>query len=126
MVLLAATSERTIVDATVAEAVIALLGYQLEVRRECDPVDAENSIAAMEEKIRRALTRGSMKRRELQRKLHYDRFGLWVWNTASANLIAAGEIQHDKTTDTLFRLQPVTTAVTTLKNGISANGDANY
>jgi len=126
MVLLAATSGRTIVDAIVAEAVIALLGYQLEVRRECDPVDAENSIAAMEEKIRRALTRGSMKRRELQRKVHSERWGLWVWNTATMNLIRAGEIQHDRATDTFWLLLPVTASVPTLKNGISANGDGNY
>jgi len=34
--------------------VITLLHYQLEARRECDPVDAENTIAMLEEKIRRA------------------------------------------------------------------------
>jgi len=55
MVLLAVSSGKHEVDAEVMRATIALLDWQLEVRRDCDPVDAENQIARLEEKIRRFL-----------------------------------------------------------------------
>jgi hypothetical protein len=115
MLLLAAVSGRDIVDADIATAVVDLLRYQLDVRRECDPVDAENSIAAMEEKIRRALARGRLGRRELMRRVHYDRFGFWVWNTATENLTQAGELFYDpKTQDYWIEASvAVTTFVTT-------------
>jgi hypothetical protein len=95
MVLLAATTEKAEIDEEIVTAVIALLRYQLDVRRELDPVDAENAIATLEEKIRRQLARGPLKDRELQRKLSYHRYGLWAWKTAVANLVAAGEIRYD-------------------------------
>jgi Bifunctional DNA primase/polymerase, N-terminal/Protein of unknown function (DUF3987) len=124
MILLAATSGRTEVDQATAEAVIALLGYQLEVRRECDPVDAENTIAALEERIRRVLARGALKGRDLKRRLHSDRFGLWAWNTAVSNLIQADEVRADRASDTYWLVPAVTTSVTTPQNGISANAGA--
>jgi hypothetical protein len=69
MVLLAATTGKTVVDEETVAAVITLLRYQLHVRRECDPVDAENTIAALEEKVRRALARGAVKGRDLKRRI---------------------------------------------------------
>jgi hypothetical protein len=57
MVLLAATTGKSAIDEEIMGAVLALLHYQLDARRECDPVDAENTIAGLEEKIRRALAR---------------------------------------------------------------------
>jgi hypothetical protein len=104
------------VDEDIAAAVVDLLRYQLDVRRECDPVDAENSIAAMEEKIRRALARGRLNRRDLMRRVHYDRAGLWVWNTATENLMQAGELLYDLKTQDYWLADPaesVTTFVTT-------------
>jgi hypothetical protein len=123
MVLLAATTGKTIVDEETAEAVIALLRYQLDIRRECDPVDAENNIAMMEEKIRRALARGAVKGRELKRRVNYQRFGLWVWNTAVTNLITAGEVERDPKADLYWLAGPVITPVITEKQGVSAYGD---
>jgi hypothetical protein len=126
MVLLTVTTGRTIVDEEIVDAVITLLGYQLAVRRECDPVDADSAIAEMEEKIRRALARGAMKRRDLQRKVHYDRAGLWVWNTALVNLQRAGEVASDGKTEMVWMesvTTPVTTSVTTPKTGKTVNDD---
>lgn len=117
MLLLAATTGETVITEHIVATVIALLRYQLDVRRECDPVDAQNSIAAMEEKIRRALSRGAMKSRDLKRKTHYDRVGLWVWNTATENLRKARELIFDSKQD-LYWLRDgtiVTTAVTSAK-----------
>ena len=76
MLLLAATSGRDCIDKDIAERVIALLRYQVDVRRECDPIDAENTIASVEEKIRRVLAREPLKDRALKRRVHYERVGL--------------------------------------------------
>lgn len=105
MVLLAATTDREIIDDEIIEAVLSLLAYQLDARRECDPVDAENTIAALEEKIRRALARGAVGGRELKRKVNYQRVGTWAWSTAISNLIKAGEVVHVAKQD-LFAVNP--------------------
>ena len=61
-----------------------------------DPVDAENKIAALEEKIRRVLTaKGPRSTRELRRDTHADRVGLWAFEQALKNLVAAGDIELD-------------------------------
>jgi hypothetical protein len=106
MVLLAATTGKPEIDEEIVTAVVSLLRYQLDVRRELDPVDAENTIATLEEKIRRTLARGPLKGRDLKRKLSYHRFGLWCWNTAVANLVAARELHHDPTADSYGLSQP--------------------
>jgi len=85
--------------------------------------DAENTIAGLEEKIRRALARGAVKGRDLKRRVSYQRFGLWVWNTAVANLVKAGEILHDRETDLYWLAEAVSTSVSTEKQGLNANGD---
>jgi|SoiMethySBSTD1v2_1073268.scaffolds.fasta_scaffold152908_6 type II secretory pathway predicted ATPase ExeA len=100
MVLLAATTGQTEIDEAIVTAVVALLRYQLDVRRELDPVDAENTIAVLEEKIRRSLARRAVKKRDLQRKVSYQRYGVWAWKAAVTNLLAAGELHHDKRADT--------------------------
>lgn len=84
------------IDETVMTAVIALLRYQLEVRRECDPIDAENKIAALEERIRRTLARGPLKEWDLKKRVNATRSGLWVWEAAVRNLKHAGEITVDE------------------------------
>lgn len=83
------------IDETVMAAVVALLRYQLEVRRECDPVDAETKIAALEERVRRVLTRGPLKEWDLKKRVNATRSGLWVWDAAVRNLKKAGEIKAD-------------------------------
>jgi hypothetical protein len=129
MLLLAATSGRAVIDAPIVTGVVALLRYQLEVRRETDPVDAENTVAAMEERVRRALARGSLRGRDLKRKVHYNRVGLWAWNTAIENLKRAQEIAHDSKLDLLWLVPTdpgVTTSVTTPENGGLAHGDEHF
>jgi hypothetical protein len=93
--LLAATSGREAIDEDLMRRVLLLLQYQLDVRRENDPVDADSAIAAMEEKIRRTLSRGALPKRDVQRKVHYNRAGIWVWETALRNLIHQHEIGVD-------------------------------
>lgn len=128
MLLLAVSTGRRVVDEQIAVAAVELLDYQLAVRRESDPVDAENAIAALEEKIRRALARGAVTGRELKRKVNYQRTGVWAWSTAIANLIGAQEIAVDRAQDAYFlRPEPagVITSVITPKNGNFVNADGN-
>jgi len=120
MVLLAASSGRMRVDRTVMEAVLALVRYQLDARREADPVDAESTIAKLEEKIRRTLARGALSDRDLKRRVHYDRVGIWAWETALGNLIRVGEVARNGEAG----LWLVTTPVTTTQNGVSVNAGA--
>ncbi len=116
MLLLAAMTGKPEVDAEIVTAVVVLLKYQLEARRECDPVDAENTVAMLEERIRRVLTRGAMTGRDLKRKLHPERFGLWMWNTAIDNLRRNGELRWDRKKD-VYWLPAVTNSVTSIKSG---------
>ncbi len=102
MLLLAVSAGRTIVDEDLVGRVVALLRYQLDLRRECDPVDADNTIAVLEERIRRALARGSLRGRDLKRRCSYHRTGLWAWQQAIDNLRKAGEIVHEAKPDLLW------------------------
>jgi hypothetical protein len=95
MLLLAVSAGRTVIDEDIVERVVALLRYQLELRRECDPVDADNTIAVLEERIRRSLARGALRGRDLKRRCSYHRAGLWAWDQAVSNLRKAGEIVHE-------------------------------
>jgi primase-like protein/uncharacterized protein DUF3987 len=124
MLLLAASSGRSVIDEDLVDRVILLLRYQLDVRREYDPVDAENTIAAMEQKMRRTLKPGAVKGRDLKKRTHYERVGTWIWKTAIDNLIHAGEVAHDHRLD-LYWLKDteavVPTSVPSEKEGVSVD-----
>lgn len=98
MILFAVNEMEKHITADIASRVVRLLQWQLEIRRELDPVDAEGGIARMEETIRRVLIRGAMSKRELQRRVNYQRAGLFVWNNAIRNLQGAKEIYFDPKT----------------------------
>jgi len=95
MILLSIQEGQEEVTGDIAERVCSLLNWQLGVRQEHDPIDAENKIARMEEAIRRALVRGPISPRSLQRAVHYERAGIFAWNQAVGNLKAAKEILWD-------------------------------
>lgn len=92
MIIFTITTGKGEVDEEIVNAVVALLDYELAVRKLLDPIDAENAIARMEERIRRALQRGRMKKRTLAQWVHAHRVGTWVFNTALKNLLREGEI----------------------------------
>jgi hypothetical protein len=98
MPLLAVSMGASEIDEHVAEATVALLDYELAVRRIADPVDAENTIAELEERVRRALARGPMPekgRGGLRKLLHSERYGHFIWNAAISNLVKASDIGRD-------------------------------
>jgi hypothetical protein len=95
MILFCINEGKSEVTPDVAKRVVGLLEWQQGVREEYDPIDAEGKIAKLEQLIRKALAKGQLAKRTLQRQLHYERFGLSAWNTAIKNLEDAGEIVYD-------------------------------
>jgi len=74
--------------------IIDILKYEQVTREECDPIDSDNRIAALEERIRRQLkTRGALSKRELRRHVHGDRFGIWMFNRALCNVVSEGDVK---------------------------------
>ena len=92
MILLAVSSGRETIDEEVAQAVISLLDWQFRIRRENDPIDADNMIAGLEEKIRRSLAAGPLSLSEIKRKVNYSPFGLWALDNAIKNLVTGGKL----------------------------------
>lgn len=100
MPLLAVNERKDIIGTEIVEKAIAIADWQLEVRKELDPIDADNVVAKMEEKIRRQLRKHSMTIRDLKRGTHANRAGTWVYDTAIRNLQRSREIAWNKKTNT--------------------------
>jgi hypothetical protein len=93
MPILAVTTDRNCVDVHVVERVIAILDYELRLRVLTDPIDADDRIAKLEERVRRALNaRGPLTKRRLRQCVHADRDGLWAFEAALRNLISNNDI----------------------------------
>lgn len=93
MILLAVNQLKSTVDVETINQAIALCDWQLKARKLHDPIDADNAIAKMEEKIRRVLSAcGTLKDYELKQKVNANRAGLKVYQFAMQNLKAAQEI----------------------------------
>jgi hypothetical protein len=93
MTLLALSQEEFQVGRIHVEQAIELIEYELAVRREHDPIDADNEMAKMEEKIRRVLKRRDETKRRLQQLTNANRTGSWIFETAFQNLLKSGEVQ---------------------------------
>ncbi len=97
LALIAFTTDKASVDLETVETVRTILDYEFDIRKLTDPINAENKIARLEESIRRVLeVRGTLKERELRRKIHADRVGLWAFDKAIENLIKAEDISIEK------------------------------
>ncbi|MBU1206448.1 MAG: DUF3987 domain-containing protein [Proteobacteria bacterium] len=95
MILFAVNEGESRITADIVSRVVNLLRWQHDIRRELSPIDAEGAIAKMEEQIRRVLSRGPLPKRELQRRVTYQRAGIFVWNNAIQNLQRAREVSFD-------------------------------
>jgi len=99
MPLLAVSDGKTSIDLDTVGKALLLCDWQLEVRKLYDPIDADNAIAKVEEKIRRTLgAKGPQKDWELKKATHANRDGLWKYEKAKENLIRAEEIIFDPKT----------------------------
>jgi hypothetical protein len=96
MSLLAVNDLKNQVDEETVKKVITLCDWQLQIRKIHDPIDADNKVARMEEKIRRALGKGQKKERRLKQGVNANRAGLWVFQTAMKNLERYNEINFNK------------------------------
>jgi len=86
------------ITADILHKAIALMDWQLKVRKQLDPIDADTAMAKMEERIRRVLAEGPRSDRELKQRTHAHRSGLYIFKNAKQNLIQGGEISLDKKT----------------------------
>ena len=97
MPLVALLRGNSCVDESVVSEVVEVLNWQYQLRQLHDPSDSDNTIAKVEDKIRKALFKnGVTKKRPLQKKIHYERDGIWAWETAISNLIHNEEVAFDK------------------------------
>ncbi|MBA7496831.1 hypothetical protein ES702_07440 [subsurface metagenome] len=101
--LLAANEGKFTVDADIVTKVIAIMDWQLKMRKFYSPVDADNKIARMEASIRQKLSAGPLNNRDLQRACHKARYGHWIFDNALKNVMADREVVYDKKTKT-YRL----------------------
>jgi hypothetical protein len=92
MALLALSLDKDTVDIDVAQAVLAILDYELAIRKYHDPIDADSVIAKLEEKIRRKVQLGDLYKRDLRRVISADRAGIWAFDRALENLERAGDL----------------------------------
>jgi hypothetical protein len=96
--LIALTTEKDLIDLATVEVVCAILDYELRLRMLTDPIDADNKIAAMEERIRRVLrVKGPLTLRDLRRATNADRVGFWALEKALQNLAKAGDVRPSGT-----------------------------
>jgi hypothetical protein len=103
MPLLAANDAKSHVDLETVRKVTQLCDWQLQIRKLYDPIDSDNAIAKMEEKIRRNLgDKGPLKEWQLKQVTQANRAGLFVFNNAIKNLRGAHEIGWDRTTKSYF------------------------
>ncbi|MDD3580091.1 MAG: bifunctional DNA primase/polymerase [Desulfobacca sp.] len=95
MVLLAINEHLDVVTPEIADQTVALLNYELAARRYADPIDADNAGAKIEETIRRLLTNGPLRKRDLEKRGHKHRVGVWLWNQAVKNLLAEKDLSYN-------------------------------
>jgi hypothetical protein len=93
MALLALATDKEIIDEQTIEWVTSILNYEFDMRQLTDPIDADNTIAKLENAIRRSLGKKPQSRRDLQRNVNANRVGMWAFESALKNLRQSGEIE---------------------------------
>jgi hypothetical protein len=96
MILLTVNELQGTVTPEIVKMATDLCDWQKEARKIHDPIDADSIVARLEEKIRRVLSRGKMTERELKQLTNANRAGLWFYESAKKNLMAAREIVCNK------------------------------
>lgn len=94
MILFAVNDGKLQIDVETVRKVIQLMNWQLEVRKQLDPIDADNQAARMEESIRRALRKGEMTERNLKIRVNAERAGLWIFKMSLQNLMDADDVKQ--------------------------------
>jgi len=92
MGLLAVNDLKSAIDEETVRKTVALCDWQYRVRRRYDPIDADNVMARLEEKVRRVLHTGPKTKRELAKAVNAHRAGVWMYEMALSNLLQAKQI----------------------------------
>lgn len=96
MLILAINEDLKLIDERIAERAIELCNWQLRVRKVYTPIVSNNPVAEFEQKILKTLKTGAKyDKRDLSRKIHYEKHGIAVFNKAIENLIGEFEIYRD-------------------------------
>lgn len=76
LALIALATDKDMVDAETVQTVTSILKYEFDLRMLTDPIDADSTIAQLEEKVRRQLRgKGSLSPRDLQQAVNAHRLG---------------------------------------------------
>jgi len=102
MALQAALTSQDAITPEIMQDAISLSLHQVKSRLHVSPVIAENQFAMVEQLIRKHLPSGTISRRDLQRKMNADRYGVQVFNRAIANLVETGELQTEQNGKRIF------------------------
>jgi len=85
--------DEIIADQEIIEKVIAICNWQLAVRQLYDPIDCDNVTAALEESIRRNLSKlGPLTEGRLKSKINAWRYGNFLFERAKSSLLKSKEI----------------------------------
>jgi hypothetical protein len=95
MLLFAVNDFKTEIDEEIVEKAVKLANWQLAMRRQYDPIDAETKVAVMEERIRRRLMIKPHSDRELRQCCNANRSGIRIYQWALDNLKSVGEVSFD-------------------------------
>lgn len=96
--LFAVSEGATSLSEDLVQRVITVLDWQRNVREVHYPIDAVGPVANMEGSIRRLLARGPLAKRELQKRSHSERHGLYTFKLAFENLKEAGLVKYNNKT----------------------------
>nr|WP_243137605.1 DUF3987 domain-containing protein [Desulfofundulus thermobenzoicus] len=98
MILLAVSQDNLeSIDSETVNKVIKLVDWQYNVRKAYDPIDCDNRMAAMEQRIMRTLMRnGPLPDGRLRKAVHWERYGTWFYETALKNLQNSGVLMAKK------------------------------
>lgn len=98
--LLAVNSLKSVIDIEAMQQATQLCDWQIRVRKEHDPIAAEDRISEMEERIRRVLRKGSKSESGIKQTINPWRgdnkpISLWVFSNALKNLQNAKEMEYN-------------------------------
>lgn len=98
MILITVNDRKNIVDIDTVRKVIRIMNWQLIVREQLDPIDADNGIAKLEEACRRVLRsagKNGLLASQLKTKVNASRVGIQQFGWAIVNLLKDGDIRSE-------------------------------
>jgi hypothetical protein len=108
--LLAVNNLKSEIDLEAMEHATDLCDWQIRVRKEHDPIAAEDRTSEMEERIRRVLRKGPKSESGIKQAINPWKeknkpISLWVFSNAFKNLQNANEIKHDGAKNVWFLME---------------------